>query len=286
MSKVEMKSKFFHWLAIVLILETGLLHIITAQAEYQEAPYMGYLFAANYFGALIAALGIYHRQFWGWMLGLAIAAGSIAGYVWSRTLGMPGMNVEEWFSPYGIVSMSVEGVFILLVLLHPWKFIVDDTQSLAKPVLRFIPFAAALSLIIFTSALTYQWNTTVTQSFGHHVGSLDQVCSTPPVSFSELEEKYGIQVSLAATSMMGSIVDVRIKIVDPDKAHAILQNQAALLVNQEALILAPHLHSHGGTRLKVGKIFVIFFPTEQKIHPGSEVSLVFGPVRFEPMVVK
>ena len=116
-----MKSKFLHWLAIILILEIGLLHIITAQGEYEEAAYMGYLFAANFFGSLIAALGIYHKQFWGWMLGLVIAAGSIAGYIWSRTLGMPGMNVEEWFTPYGIVSMSLEGAFILLVLLRPWK---------------------------------------------------------------------------------------------------------------------------------------------------------------------
>jgi len=81
-------------------------------------------------------------------------------------------------------------------------------------------------------------------------------------------------------------VDVRVKIVDPDKAHLILQNQAALLVNQEALILAPHMHSHNSTRLKAGKIFGVFFPTEEKIHVGSEVSLVFGPVRIEPVAVR
>jgi hypothetical protein len=46
------------------------------------------------------------------------------------------------------------------------------------------------------------------------------------------------------------------------------------------------MHSHAGSRLQVGKIFIVFFPTEQKIHPGSEVSLVFGPVRVEPMVVR
>ena len=61
MSTVEngnrvMKSKLFHWLGIFLILETGLLHILTAQAEYEEAAYLGYLFAANFIGALIADL--------------------------------------------------------------------------------------------------------------------------------------------------------------------------------------------------------------------------------------
>ena len=36
-----MKSKLFRWLAIVLIVEIGLLHIYNAQAEYEEAVYMG-----------------------------------------------------------------------------------------------------------------------------------------------------------------------------------------------------------------------------------------------------
>jgi hypothetical protein len=55
MSKAEVESKFLHWYGIVLILEIGLLHILTAQSEYEEAAYMGYLFAANFFGSLIAA---------------------------------------------------------------------------------------------------------------------------------------------------------------------------------------------------------------------------------------
>jgi hypothetical protein len=286
MLKTEAKEKFLYWFAIFLILEIGLLHIITAQAEYDEAAYMGYLFAANFFGSLIAAFGIYHRQVWGWMLGLVIAFGSIAGYVWSRTLGMPGMNVEEWFSPYGIVSMSVEGAFIFLVLFRPWKISTGNLLPVQNPILRVAPHFIGLFLIVLTGFLTYQWNDAVVQRFGHHVGSLSQVCRTPPLSSTEMEETYGVQISLVATSMMGSIVDVRMKIIDADKAHLFLQNQAAILVGQEALILAPHMHSHTAARLKAGKIFSVFFPTQQIIHRGSEVSLVFGPIRTEPVVVK
>src|SRR5512143_2142882 len=109
-----MKPRFLHWLAILLILEIGLLHIMTAQAEYEEAAYMGYLFAANFFGALLAAYAMVHRQVWGWVLGAVIAGGSIAGYAWSRILGMPGMNVEEWFDPYGVIAISLEVVFLLI----------------------------------------------------------------------------------------------------------------------------------------------------------------------------
>ena len=286
MLKTGFLPKILTWLAIVLILETGLLHLVTAQGEYEEAAYMGYLFVANFSGSLIAALGIYHRQVWGWALGLVIAIGSIAGYAWSRTVGMPGMNVEEWFAPYGIVSMGVEGAFILIVLSRPWKMVAGEAIPIAAPRFSYAPHLAGLVVIASIGLLTYQWNVSVTRAFGHHVGSLDQVCNTPPVTLADLEERYGIKVSLVAISMMDSIVDVRIKVVDPEKAHALLQNQAALLVNQEALIIAPHMHSHAGPRLKAGKIFTVFFPTEQIVQTGSFVSLVFGPVRVEPVEVK
>ena len=281
-----MKTKLLQWFAILLIVQIGLLHIVTAQKEYDEAAYMGYLFAANFFGALIAAFGIYHKQLWGWILGFVISSGSIACYIWSRTLGMPSMNVEEWFTPYGIVSLSLEGAFILLILFRPWKNFAEEISFSFNSRVRYILPVVGLFWVTAVSGMTYQWDYSATRSFGHHIGSLAQVCNTPVTSFAELQEKYGVQISLVANSMMGSIVDVRLKIIDPDKAHALFQNQAALLLNQEALVLAPHMHSHGGTRLKVGKEFIIFFPSQQIIHPGSSVSLVFGSVRVEPVVVR
>lgn len=199
---------------------------------------------------------------------------------------MPQMNVEEWFSPYGIVSLSVESIFILLTLVRPWKIRANDSLSITNPKLRYVSAFAGVLVVILISVLTYRWDVAATLAFGHHVGSLDQVCGTPPITAAELEEKYGVKVSLVANSMMDSVVDVRLKITDPEKAHLLLQNQAALLVNQEALILAPHMHSHHSAKLKAAKIFFMFFPTQQIIHTGSKVSLVFGPVRTEPFVVR
>jgi hypothetical protein len=140
--------------------------------------------------------------------------------------------------------------------------------------------------MVALSSFTYQWDAAVIQAFGYHVGTLNQLRNTPATTFGQLEEQYGVQVSLVANSMMGSIVDVRLKIDDPDKAHVLFQNQAALLLNQETLIVAPHMHSHGGTRLRAGTEFIIFFPARQIIHPGSNVSLVFGSVRVEPVAVQ
>ena len=281
-----MKSTMLRWFGLALILEIGLLHIMNAQGEYEEAAYMGYLFAANFFGALIAAFGIYRRQFFGWMLGVTIAAGSIAGYAWSRTVGMPGMNVEEWFSPYGIVALSAEGLFILLALARPWKTTVDQPARAAHPLLRSILPVASLVAVVALGGFTYEWDVAVVEEFGSHVGTLDQIRNTPALSSGQLIEQYGLQVSLVANSMMGSIVDVRLRIIDPDKAHLLLQNQAALLVDQRKLIVAPHMHSHAGNRLKAGTQFIVFFPAGQTVRPGAIVSLVFGSVSVEPVVVQ
>ena len=67
--------------AIVLILVTGLIHLIETPDNLSEAPYKGVLFALNGLGAFVAAMGIYRgARSWGWGLGLLIAGGAIVGY--------------------------------------------------------------------------------------------------------------------------------------------------------------------------------------------------------------
>ena len=284
-----MKIKMLQWFAIVLIIQMGLLHFFTAQREYEEAAYVGYLFMANFMGALIAAYGIYYKQAWGWLLGLVLATGSIAGYVLSRTVGMPGMAVEERMDPYGVVAVLVEALIILLVLLRPWRMnavVLQEEQTVTPGRQRYLFPVSALVVIGFISLATYLWDVKLNEIPLHeHVGTLDQVCSTPLTSLAELKEKYGIEVSLVVITEMGGIVDVRLKIVDPDKAHALLVNQAALLVNQQALILAPHLHNH--YKMKPDKLYFMFFSSQRSlVHAGSSVSLVFGRTRVEPILVQ
>jgi hypothetical protein len=118
-----MKNKLLHWSAILLILATGLLHYITAAEEYSQARYMGVLFLANFLGSLVAAFGIARGKLgWGWILGGVIATGSILGYIQSRTVGMPGMEVEAWYDPIGIPALIIETLFLtVLVLARPWS---------------------------------------------------------------------------------------------------------------------------------------------------------------------
>lgn len=109
-------SKTMVWVGILLVLVTGLIHLVDAPDSYEEAAYKGILFYMNGAGALLAAIGIYRgARGWGWSLGALIAFGSIAGYVISRTVGLPMLEVEdEWLEPLGALALAVEVLFMAL----------------------------------------------------------------------------------------------------------------------------------------------------------------------------
>jgi len=102
---------------ISVILIVGLIHLVGAPEDLEEAPYQGLLFLANFFGAIVAAIGIYRGRSWGWGLGALVSVGAFAGYVISRTTGLPGLPVEEeWLEPLGLLSLLVEALFVGLYL--------------------------------------------------------------------------------------------------------------------------------------------------------------------------
>ncbi len=278
-----MKYRIIKWFGLMLILEAGFLHYAASQAAYLKAPYLGFLVVAHFFGAVVAAMGIYHKQAWGWMLGAVLAAGSLIGYIWNITIGLPQLAPGPWLYPYAIVSVGAEVLYLLLLVLRPWRIVEEPYVSSSRYNLYLPSILMVVTLIAFP---TYKWDLYASEVGYHkHVGSLQAVCSTPLTSFSELEDRYGIQLSQVAMTMMDGVVDVRLKILDPEKANVLLKDQAALLVDQQFLVIAPHIHRH--SMLVRNKIQTMFFPTANRtIHTGSQVSLVFGSVRVEPMIVK
>jgi hypothetical protein len=216
---------------------------------------------------------------------LFLAVTSCASFFLSRTVRLPDLPIDDWLAPLYIVAAATEFTFVLVCLLRPWRVQAAAVAPATDTRLRYILPVTSLCIMALGSTGAYRWDVAVSQEYGHHVGSVDQVCSTPLTSFTQFEQQYGLRVSLVEISMLDSIVDVRLKVVDLDKANALLKNQAALLVDQQVLILAPHQHRHGG--VKLDKIHFLFFPTQNKtIQTGSEVSLVFGPVRLEPVTLK
>ncbi|MFN8531005.1 MAG: hypothetical protein U0670_20565 [Anaerolineae bacterium] len=113
-------------IAITLLFITGIVHFIDAPDSLSELPYKGWMFIANGIGALIAAYGVFRQKSWGWYLGLLIAGGALVGYVISRTVGLPGAEgPDEWLEPLGILSLIVEGGFVI--------FFLSQVRALFKP---------------------------------------------------------------------------------------------------------------------------------------------------------
>jgi hypothetical protein len=116
--------------AIVLILVTGLIHLVEGPDQLSDAAYVGVLFFLNAAGAALAAIGIYRGvQTWGWGLGLFVAGGALLMYIISRTVGLPGLEVEPWFEPIGVLSMIVESLFVLLSIVYLMRFAKPRTRT-------------------------------------------------------------------------------------------------------------------------------------------------------------
>jgi hypothetical protein len=109
-------SRIRTWSGIMLVLATGLIHGVEGPAHYHEATYQGLLFFLNAAGALVAARGIYRcAKLWGWTLGALISAGAFTLYIVSRTIGLPGLEIDDdWFEPLGVASLLVEGLYVLV----------------------------------------------------------------------------------------------------------------------------------------------------------------------------
>ena len=176
-----MKSKILRWLAIILIFETGLLHYMTAQPQFDKAPYLGYLAVANFVVSIASAVLIYFNKRIGWWLGLVLAVGSIIGFIVTRTIALPGLAVQQWNFPYGIVGTITEVLFILLVLIvQPWKPLPEVTDSETRSRWFLLLPLSGVILVAAVTFATYRWDVYAYQIGYHvHVGSLSSVCSTP-----------------------------------------------------------------------------------------------------------
>jgi len=279
-----MKIKMLRGLAIFLVLEVGLVHYFSSQHEFEASWVLGYLFIANFLSALVAAYGIYRRKGWGWWLGLCIALVSLVAYVWSRTTGLPFLPKEEWLYPWGVASIIAEGLFCLLVPLHfRWvKQAGAEPEPLVSSWRYVLPALGGIALILINLSV-YRVDALYPDLDHAHVFFMWQVRLQPEVSHQTLEEEYGIQVSRAAVSAMDSIVDVRMRVLDREKAEPLLEEGHFALLVGDQLIQAPHVSRH----MLVNKTVIVMFPNLKNIvKSGTPVSLVFeNNLRVEPVIV-
>jgi len=110
------------------------------------------------------------------------------------------------------------------------------------------------------------------------------------ISQSTLEEKYGLRVNLVAVTAAGGFVDLRLKIVDGDKARLLLADEKnfPVLFSEHGIILnAPEdTKSQKIEFITGGNLFILYPNPNNTIQRDGSVNILFGDIALESMVVK
>jgi hypothetical protein len=105
-------------LAAALLAATGALHLVLAPEYLGEKAYIGVLFILGGLTALALAARLWTRDDrQAWALGALTAAGMAAGFVLSRSTGLPGFHESDW-ELSGILSLLLELGFVATFAWH------------------------------------------------------------------------------------------------------------------------------------------------------------------------
>ena len=102
-------------LAIVGLAGIALIHLLDAPGQFEETPYLGWLYVGLIFGCVAVAGALVRGSSpRAWLAAGALALSVTAGYTLSRTTGLPGASgdVGHWGEQLGIASLFVEGAVV------------------------------------------------------------------------------------------------------------------------------------------------------------------------------
>ena len=111
------------------------------------------------------------------------------------------------------------------------------------------------------------------------------------ISQSELESKYGLRVNLVAVTAAGGLVDVRMKLVDAEKAKLLLSDKSnfpSLWIEdkQVSIALSDEVISQEITFENDASLYLMFPNAGSAVQPGTDVTIRFGTVDLEPIIAK
>jgi len=110
---------------------------------------------------------------------------------------------------------------------------------------------------------------------------------TVAISQAALEEHYGLRVSLIAVTAVGGFVDVRLKILDGEKARLLLEdsgNFPSLRAEDNPALYVPEESKKEEIRFEDNSSLFLMFPNAgNAIQPGTQVKILFGDLVLEPV---
>jgi hypothetical protein len=158
----------------------------------------------------------------------------------------------------------------------------DHLVSPAKSTNKIIPIGLVFIIILIVAI------------FANNVYQASRASSLPQgtviVSQDVLEEKYGLHVNLVAVTGAGGFVDVRLKIVDGDKAKLLLadkKNFPSLFSKNGVILKAPEDTKSQEMKFDNGGNMFIMYPNAgNAVTQGSPVTILFGETALEPINAK
>ncbi len=111
-----------------------------------------------------------------------------------------------------------------------------------------------------------------------------------PLSRGALEEQYGLKVNLVSVTAAGGMVDLRLKIVDGEKARTLLQDKANFPVihvsRGNRTLNAPEDTKSQEISFENGvSLFLIYPNAGNAVKHGTPISIRFGEFALEPIEV-
>ena len=120
----------------------GLIHLLDSIGKYGETRYIFWM----YVGLMVASLAVggallFSRGRAIWLAALALAVSAIAGFVLSRTVGLPNAtdDIGNWTEPLGLAALFVEGSVVAISvagLAHGARLKALVTPARSHPVMR------------------------------------------------------------------------------------------------------------------------------------------------------
>ena len=111
----------------------------------------------------------------------------------------------------------------------------------------------------------------------------------PAVSAPGLAQRTGVTITQVAVTGGGGLLDLRFKVLDPDKAHAIHDpaTPPALVDERTGLVINQLLmnHAHSGEYTPAVTYYLVFENTGNWVQRGSKVTVLLGNAQVEHVVV-
>lgn len=110
-----------------------------------------------------------------------------------------------------------------------------------------------------------------------------------PVSASIIEATWGVQIKQIGVTADGGLIDLRLTIIDPDKAGPLfsLDNRPRLYAEESGKLVDSLMHPPHAQEFAPGQVhYLLYNNTGGAIQRGMLVSIVLGDLRLEHIVAK